>query len=529
MNIKTKLLILIVFCLVACSATMMVTNRIVATKEINKITQVNLQDMARSTLAFIEKYDIVDPSKLSVILNKKSVIGKTGFLFIVDSAGNLIVHKKAQGENWIKKPFIKHIVTEKNGFHRYLSPKTKTYKVACYEYYAKKDWIIVASNFESDALAAPLNSMFRQSLIFLVPALLVVLIGSYFYISSLVIKPLTKAIEGFKDIAQGEGDLTMRLAIHQKDEIGELSKWFNTFIDKLQGIVQQIANNSESVASSSSLLSDISSSLLKNSGESSQRATNVAAASEEMSTNLNNVAAAMEESSTNANMVAVAAEEMSSTINQIAENAEKASGVSTGAVNQAKEASASMDELGAAASQIGRMTETISEISEQTNLLALNATIEAARAGEAGKGFAVVANEIKELAKQTAEATLEIKSLVEAVQATSEKTGNGISNITEVIIGVNETVGSIAAAVEEQTATTSEIAENIAQTSLGIQEVNENVSQSSAVASEITQEISMVSNASHEISGSSQEVEYNARELLESSTQLNNIVGGFKV
>lgn len=344
-----------------------------------------------------------------------------------------------------------------------------------------------------------------------------------------LVRGLKVMIVNFQDIAEGEGDLTKRINIQSKDEIGELAKWFNIFIEKLQGIVKQIAVNSSSVTSSSNLLSDISRNLLDNSEDTSQRATNVAASSEEMSTNLSSVAAAMEESATNANMVAVAAEEMSSTINEIAENAERARGVSLDAVNQAEDASSNMNELGTAANKIGRMTETITEISEQTNLLALNATIEAARAGEAGKGFAVVANEIKELAKQTAEATLEIKTLVEAVQSTSDKTGKGISSITEVIVGVNETVGTIATAVEEQTATTREIAENIAQASQGIQEVNENVSQSSSVASEITQDIAEVSTASQNISTSSQAVEDNARELQESATQLNNIVGSFKI
>ena len=91
----------------------------------------------------------------------------------------------------------------------------------------------------------------------------------------------------------------------------------------------------------------------------------------------------------------------------------------------------------------------ISEIARQTNILAINASIEAARANEYGRGFAVVANEIKDLAKQTAEATLDIKTLVEDVQKTTENTGDSIKRISQVIGGVNETVGSIATAVEE--------------------------------------------------------------------------------
>ncbi len=361
----------------------------------------------------------------------------------------------------------------------------------------------------------------------------VVIIGIFCFLGYLMANSITTPIHNaaamLKDIAEGEGDLTKRLNITSQDELGDLAKWFNLFIEKLQVMIKQVSLNTGNIRSSSNELTQISDILFTNSGDTSQRATNVATSSEEMSANLNNVAAAMEESSTNANMVASAAEEMSATINEIAENAERARDVSSEAVSQAEGASASMSELGDAADKIGKVTETITEISEQTNLLALNATIEAARAGEAGKGFAVVANEIKELAKQTADATLDIKTLVEDVQHTTNSTGDGIKKITDVIGGVNETVASIATAVEEQTATTSEIAQNIAQASEGIQEVNENVSHSSTVANEITQDITEVSTASQTITDNSREVERNAQDLLKNTNELNEIVGSFKV
>lgn len=340
---------------------------------------------------------------------------------------------------------------------------------------------------------------------------------------------LKQLISNFRDVAEGEGDLTKRINIRSGDELGELAKLFNIFLEKLQGIIKQIAESSSSVGTSSTELATISQDLLLNSGDTSQRADNVATSSEEMSANLNNVAAAMEQSSTNANMVASAAEEMTATINEIAENAERARSVSGEAVEQASNASEKMTELGQAADKIGKVTETITEISEQTNLLALNATIEAARAGEAGKGFAVVANEIKELAKQTAEATLDIKTLIDDVQGTSKTTREEISQISSVIGGVNEIVATIATAVEEQTAATREIANNISQASEGIQEVNENVSQSSTVAADITHDITEVSSAAQKISHSSNEVKNSAEELQVRSTELNVIVGRFKV
>ncbi len=299
------------------------------------------------------------------------------------------------------------------------------------------------------------------------------------WLANTIVRPINNTSAVLKDIAQGEGDLTKRLAIEKEDELGRLAHWFNVFIEKLQGIIKNLETTSSGVTTSSSSLGKVSKDLQQASTMAVHRSTNITAAAEEMNANLSGVAAAMEESATNTNAIASAAEEMNATIGEIAANSEQAKKISASAVTETKEASSYMEELGSAADQIGKVTETITEISEQTNLLALNATIEAARAGEAGKGFAVVANEIKELATQTADATLEIKHLVEAVQDNTGKTGKGIENIARVISDVNEIVASIAVAVGEQTNATNEIAGNISQVSHGIQDVNENITHSS--------------------------------------------------
>ncbi len=344
----------------------------------------------------------------------------------------------------------------------------------------------------------------------------------------IVASPIRSISNNLQDIAEGEGDLTRRLQVKSKDEIANLSHWFNVFIGKLQDMIGQVAESANEIDESSNRLNSISTDLLGSADDTSQRSNNVASASEEMSANMSNMATTMEQSANNTNMISTALEETNSTVNEIAGSAEKARTVSQQAVIQTKESLENMTELGAAADKIGLVTETITEISEQTNLLALNATIEAARAGEAGKSFAVVANEIKALAMQTADATMEIRQLIDNVQNTTTKTGDGIQSVSTVITSVNETINSIASAVEEQTVTLSEIAKNVTQTNTGIQSVNENVNQSSIVAQDITKDIAEVSIAAQNISENSGNVKENAQNLQNYVRQLKQIVGNFK-
>lgn len=342
-------------------------------------------------------------------------------------------------------------------------------------------------------------------------------------------RPIKMAVAGLKDIAEGNGDLTLRLPVTSRDEVGELATWFNVFIEKLQGIIRDISGGVKTLASSSTELTSVSTQMNQGIRSVSNKSSAVSSASGEMSTSMNNVASAVEQSAANTNMLATASEEMSSTINEIAKNAEKAREISNQAARRAATATDNIDQLGVAANSIGKVIETITDISEQVNLLALNATIEAARAGEAGKGFAVVANEIKELAKQTADATQDIREKIEGIQGTTSITVKEITEITDVIAEVNEVVTTIAAAVEEQSAATSEIAGNVAQVSTGIQEVSENVNQSSLSVSEISKDISDVNGSMAEMSNSSSKVEISARDLSNLSEQLKAIVDQFKV
>ncbi len=343
-----------------------------------------------------------------------------------------------------------------------------------------------------------------------------------------ITKPINATVASLKDIAEGEGDLTKRLPASSKDEVGELARWFNIFLENLQGIINELSVNAGVVNESSGKLLGIASRLATNAGVTSGKANSVASASEEMTVKMQNVATTMESTTHSTSMVAAAVEEMAATINEIAQNSEKARSISEAAVSQASAASIKMTDLGKAANAISAVTETITEISEQTNLLALNATIEAARAGEAGKGFAVVANEIKELARQTAAATAEIKGKIEGVQGTAEVTINEIESIASIINTINEIIATIATAIEEQSAATNEISRSVTQSSDGIGEVNNNIAEGTTVISRISQEIADVNDSAGDISDDSRNIEKSAEELRQLAGTLNTIISRFK-
>ena len=360
-------------------------------------------------------------------------------------------------------------------------------------------------------------------------ALVALLAGIGF--SWFITRYLTSRIRKLSDFSGllAAGDFTGTIDIDQQDEIGLLASSLDKTRVDLSRMFGATIDEVVSLSSSSDSLFGVSQQLAEGAEDMTGRANTVAAAAEEMSSNMNSVAAASEQAATNVNMVATAAEEMTATVKEIAGNSEKGRSITTEAVAKAESASVKVNELGGAATEISKVTEVITEISEQTNLLALNATIEAARAGEAGKGFAVVANEIKELAKQTAEATQDIKAKVEGIQNTTSATVDEIEQITQVIQDVNDIVSTIATAVEEQSATTAEIAENVAQASQGIQEVNGNVAQSSAVSEEIARDISQVSRVSVDIKDSSDRVSNDAGNLSEASTRIKEMMTRFKV
>lgn len=456
-------------------------------------------------------------------------IGDNGYAYIYDQHGWVIAHPKDKKLilelNLNNLAFGKEMTAMGSGVKEY--EWKGVYKTVAFKKDDLFNWTAAAGADNADLLA-PVNSLRNVNLsvaLMVVAAAVVVIL----FLVRKTTRPINNAVAHLKDIAQGEGDLTQRLEVTTTDEMGEMATWFNTFLQNLQGMIKEIAANAATLSNASTELTSISQQMSADSDKAAGKTHAVADAAEKMSSNANSMAAVMEQAANNLNMVATATEQMTASVAEIAQNSENARDITGQAVSKAEGTSQKVDALGAAAQSISKVTEVITEISEQTNLLALNATIEAARAGEAGKGFAVVANEIKELARQTSEATLEIKRQIEAVQGATKETVIDIGEISTVITKVDEIVGTIATAVEEQSVTTREIAGNIAQASAGIQEVNTTVATGSQMSASITQEIAEVNQFSNEITSNSSQVKSSAEKLSGLAGMINNMVSKFKV
>ena len=294
-------------------------------------------------------------------------------------------------------------------------------------------------------------------------SLLILFLGSFALVRTIThsLQRLTLMIQ---DIAEGEGDVTKRLetaggASH--DELGEVSRLFNLFMDKLQEILRGVSAHTFKLTTASQELLDASEQITVNSGETAVQSNSVSRATQQVTQNLQSLS--------------TGASEMTLTIQSIAANANEAAKVASSAVSAAQAANTTVAKLGQSGAEIGIVIKVITSIAQQTNLLALNATIEAARAGEAGKGFAVVANEVKELAKQTAQATEDISRKINAIQLDTKDAVAAIGTVSGVINQINNISATIAAAVEEQSATTNEMTRNASEAADGAGDISRNI------------------------------------------------------
>ncbi len=332
--------------------------------------------------------------------------------------------------------------------------------------------------------------------------MLIVIIAVTVFIVRMIINsittPLNLVVSTLKEIEKG--DLTKRVDIDSRDEIGLMTESLNRFVDSLSSSIKSISDSAHELLEAGGSVKVATDGLVRDMDKAVPEMDSISTSSNEVSNN--------------ANMVASSAEEMNATIREISTNSLKAATASSEAVTSAEAANEVMNRLDGSSSEIGEVLRLIQQIAEQTNLLALNATIEAARAGEAGKGFAVVANEVKELAKQTADATDSIRNKVSSMQEDTNLAVMSIKEFSEVIREVDKVSQTIASAIEEQSVTTEEIGKSISLTA----EESKNISES----------IKLVVDLARDVRKHTEVTFVQAEEMANLSTKLNDLVERFK-
>ncbi len=364
------------------------------------------------------------------------------------------------------------------------------------------------------ALAVSRTSLVRtgQTMVGVIAA---IMIAMYFMLKLVVLRPLKAMTDISKDIAQGEGDLTKRVPVEGEDEIAHLGRWFNVFIEKLEGMIAKVTHVTNRVASSSVELSATADQMSRAAEALTTRTAQTAAAVEEMNATVGQVA---QNSGTAAGMAQETVQTAQTGQGVVSETIDGMRQISESVSQSAKIISA----LGQSSDQIGEIVRTIEDIADQTNLLALNAAIEAARAGEQGRGFAVVADEVRKLAERTTKATKEIGDMIRHIQ---QDTRGAVASMEDGTRKVTDGVGQVNRTGEAL----GRIVEMVTKSADMIRQIAVAAEQQSVATQHISGDLDNVARVTKDTAGGAAESARASHDLNLQATELQTIVGSFKI
>ena len=373
---------------------------------------------------------------------------------------------------------------------------------------------------------ANVRSSFQLMLVIVAGAVLL-----SFFVSSMVSKRIVLpllAVQNAMD-ALGKRDLTKECKVDTSDETAAMASSVNAAIESLSKSVSVTSKSAGSVQKAVTSLSTVAETMATNSSDLSDNSKTVGNSIKVVTDKIETIRSASNEASGSVGTVASSIEEMHASLNEVAKSCVSESTMSKDASDKANNARELMAALGNAIKEITNINDVIENIAQQTNLLALNATIEAASAGEAGKGFSVVANEVKELSKQTAEATERIDAQIRNIQTKTQKAIVSIDEIATIVAEVNTISNTIATAVEEQSTTISQIAMISGKTSSSTESISKDVGQWADEMTRISTGFERVDEAASISISSAETIRQSIQELQLLSADLTNTVKEFSI
>jgi methyl-accepting chemotaxis protein len=483
LNFRMKLILLTCgFVVVAVSLVGYISYRsaIANMRNIVESDMVPVAQLAYDVAELHHQQDEVDGLR-NTLLNTQ--LGSTGYIYGMNSRGVLVMHPVLENESIYQHDFAKEIISIATHlrpletgmvYYDWRNPgeRRDREKIAVFTYYQPLDLILVAGSYTDEFTDAAASAMARAvALVALISIVLTVVLVSVFA------NRISRPIIDVRDIALlvAQGDLTRNVAIHTKDEIGELGAAFNRMIADLRATILNVQESSSSVASASAEISTSTEQMAAGAQEQTSQASEVASAVEEMTKTIVENSRNASDTAQSAQHTRRTAEDGYSVVQETIEGMRRIADV-------VKHSASTVIELGKSSDQIGQIVSVIDDIADQTNLLALNAAIEAARAGEQGRGFAVVADEVRKLAERTTKATKEIADMIKKIQSDTggavesmeegtkkvdegielaERAGQSLQGIVAMVQKVNDMVTQIAVASEQQSTASEQISKNV--------------------------------------------------------------------